>query len=132
MTKQSMGMFSVSAEYVPTTALITCSGPAGRIEICAALAFGGEIARLAGHVHFLFDLLAVDFEGSTEERLAMGRYAATQLAGVERVAVVLTPEVHTGEGEQAARVSGIDLRNFHSLQDGLDWLGSRNPGFTQR
>jgi hypothetical protein len=115
-------MFSVSAEYVPTTVLITCSGAAGRTEICAALAFGGQIALASGRAHFLFDMLAVDFEGTTEDRLAMGRYAATQLAGVERIAVVLTPEVHTGEGEQAARQGGIDLRNFHELHDGLDWL----------
>ena len=121
----SHGMFTVSVNYVPSTVLVACSGSAGVAEICAALAFGGEIARRAGHGHFIFDLLAVDFQGTTEERQAMGRYAASQMHGVQRLAVVLPREIHTGEGEAAAREAGLDLRNFHSLQDGMEWLAGR-------
>src|SRR5688572_19898405 len=65
---RSKGMFTVSVEYGPSMVLIACSGPATVTEICGALWFGGEIARRDKRPRFLFDLLAVEFDGTDEDR----------------------------------------------------------------
>ena len=118
----SRGMFAVSVEYGPTMALIACTGPATVAEICSALWFGGEIARRAERPKFLFDLLAVDFDGTDEDREEIGLVAASLLAGVDRIAVVLPATENTGVGERFARECGLKLCNFENLQAAMDWL----------
>ena len=118
----SRSMFTVSVSYGSTQILIAASGLATSTEICGALAFGGEIAKRTGQHQFLFDLLAVDFEGSVADRQEMGRFAATMLGSVSRIAVVLPRHVNTGDGERAAREMGLELKNFETLDAGLAWL----------
>ena len=118
----SRGMFSVSVEYGPTQVLIACVGPATVAEMCGALAFGGEIAKRAGRPQFVFDLLAVDFRGTSQDRQEMGRFAATMLAGMKRIAVVVAAAQYTGEGERAAREAGLAIRNFDDLNSAIGWL----------
>ncbi|TFZ05503.1 hypothetical protein EZ313_02190 [Ramlibacter henchirensis] len=115
-------MFTVSVEYGPSMVLIACSGPATATEICSALWFGGEIARRAKRPQFLFDLLAVDFEGTDGDREEIGLVAASLLGRVDRVAVVLSAAQNTGVGERFARESGLKLCNFESLAPAIDWL----------
>ncbi len=122
----SRGMFIVSVAYGPSMVLITCTGHATAMEICSAVLFGGEIARRSKRPQFLFDLLAVTFEGDDEDRREMGRTAASQLVGVDRIAVVLPAASNTGVGERLARGEGLELRNFGRLDAAIAWLGS--PG----
>lgn len=118
----SRGMFTVSVEYGPSMALIACSGPATVTEICSALWFGAEIARRAARPRFLFDLLAVDFHGSDQDREEIGLVAASLLGQVDRIAVVLSAAQNTGVGERFARRGGVELCNFESLAPAIDWL----------
>jgi hypothetical protein len=120
----SRGMFTVSVAYGSAFVMIAASGEAGVPEICGALALGGEIAGRSGKPRFVFDLLAVEFDGSISERQEIGRFAATLLRHVQKIAVVLSPETHTGAGEKAAQEAGLNLRNFASLPEALDWLAA--------
>jgi len=118
------GMFTVSVGYGPTLALITCSGQATVTEICSSLWFGGEVARRSRRPRFLFDLLGVDFQGTDQDRQEIGLVAASLLADVERIAVVLRADQNTGVGERFARECGLQLRNFESLAPAIDWLSA--------
>ncbi|MEZ0309666.1 MAG: hypothetical protein ACAH21_17215 [Ramlibacter sp.] len=118
----SRGMFAASVEYGPSFVLIACSGPATAAEICGALAFGAEIARRDGRTLFLFDLLAVDFEGTAQERQEMGRYAAAVMGTVRRLSVAVSPANLTHEAEHAARKAGLDICSFTSLPEAIEWL----------
>ena len=117
-------MFTVSVDYSPSFVLVACAGPATVAEICGALAFGAEIARREGRLQFLFDLLAVDFDGTPEERREMGLFAASLLGQVKQMAVVLTEAANTREGERSAREAGLDLRNFTSLPEAMEWMAA--------
>jgi hypothetical protein len=117
-------MFTVSVDYGPSFVLIACAGPATVAEICGALAFGAEIARREGRLRFLFDLLAVDFDGTAEDRKEMGLFAASLLGQITRIAVVLTSAANTGEGERSAREAGLELRNFTSLFEAIEWMAT--------
>lgn len=118
------GMFTVSVVYAPKSTLIACTGRAGQGEIGATLAFGGELARRRGHTGFVIDLLAMEFEGTQQEKEELGRYGAAQLAGIERVAVVLAPANDSGVGARAARSEGLQLRTFQHVEQALVWLSS--------
>jgi hypothetical protein len=118
----SKGMFTVSVAYGPSMALVACSGPATATEICGAVAFGAEVARRTERPRFLFDLLAVDFHGTDQDRKDMGRTAAALLGGLDRIAVVLTASQNNGVGERAANEAGAVLCNFENLTEAMDWL----------
>lgn len=126
----SKGMFNASVAYGPSMVLIACSGPATVVEICSALSFGGEIARRARRPWFLFDLLAVEFDGTPQDREEIGRVAAGFLRGVDRIAVVLTAATNTGDGERTARQCGLDVRNFETLTGAIGWLTGLAQGET--
>ena len=117
-------MFTVSVDYGPSFVLVACAGPATVTEICGALAFGAEIARREGRLQFLFDLLAVEFDGTPEDRREMGLFAASLLGQVKRMAVVLTAGANTGEGARSAREAGLDLCNFTSLPEAMEWMSA--------
>jgi hypothetical protein len=115
-------MFSVSVTHGCGQVLISAVGPARCGEICSAVAFAAETARRSGLSQFLFDLLAVDFFGTVEDREEMGRFVASSLAHVRRVAVVLADKDNTGDGARAARAAGLDLQNFATIAEALEWL----------
>ena len=118
----SKGMFTVSVAYGPKMVLIACSGPATVTEICSALTLGAEVARRTERPRLLFDLLAVDFHGTDQDRKEMGTVAASLLKSLDRVAVVLTAAQNTGVGERAAHEAGLVLCNFETLDEAIGWL----------
>jgi hypothetical protein len=119
------GMFTSSVSYGPATVFVTCVGPATVVEICGTLALGGEIARRSQCHKFLFDLLAVEFTGTDDEREEMGRFAATSLGGVvDRIAVVLPTAQNNGVGVRVAQRAGLEIRNFGGLSEAMEWLAS--------
>ncbi|MEJ6022056.1 Bug family tripartite tricarboxylate transporter substrate binding protein [Ramlibacter sp. PS4R-6] len=122
----SKGLFAVSVSYGPSMVLIACSGPATVLEICGALTFGAEVSRRSMRPLFLFDLLAVDFDGTDADRVEMGHVAAGLLHAVDRIAVVLKEEQNTHLGERQAQQEGLRIRNFENLPDAIEWLSSAN------
>jgi hypothetical protein len=124
MHYSSKGMFTVSVAYGPSMALVACSGPATATEICGAVAMSAEVARRTARPRFLFDFLAVDFKGTDQDRKEMGKTAASLLAGLDRIAVVLTSAQNTGVGERAANEAGAVLCNFENLTEAMDWLNA--------
>jgi hypothetical protein len=117
-------MFTVSVDYGPSFVLVACAGPATVAEICGAVAFGAEIARREGRLRFVFDMLAVDFDGTPADRREMGLFAASCLGQIKRLAVVVTAADNTGEGARSAREAGLDLCNFSSLPEAMEWMNA--------
>jgi hypothetical protein len=116
------GAFTMSVTYGPSTALITCSGPASVSELCGTVWFGSEIARRTKLPNFLFDFQAIKFQGTDEDREELGLIAASLLAEADRIAVVLSPSENYGTGERVAREAGLKLCNFENFQEAVNWL----------
>jgi hypothetical protein len=116
------GMFTVSLQYGPKIALIACSGPATVAEIHSTLCFAGEIARRSAHPRILFDLLALRFEGPPAQCDEMEIVAPHLKGVVDRIAVVMPPELNLFDCARSAR-SPLNVHFFGDLPDAFKWLG---------
>jgi hypothetical protein len=117
-----MDTFCVRAPRGLPYLLVQAWGPANLAELCAYVDFAAELAHRTNQHRALLDLLQVEVALSFTEHLQLGSHAAERLGQMERVASVVPERFRTGSSEKAARKSGLHLRTFTSLDEGLAWL----------
>jgi hypothetical protein len=119
-----MDTFSLRAPRGLPYVLVEASGPANLAELCACMDFAAALAHRTNSSRALLNLLHVEIALSFTEHLQLGAHAAERLKALERVASVVPARYRTGSSEKAAQKSGLHLRTFTSLEEGLAWLAS--------
>ena len=117
-----MDAFSLSAHRGLPYLLVEAAGPATLAELCAYVDFVAALAQWRHESRAMLDLLQVQITLTFTEHLQLGSYAAERLQQLERVASVVPQRYRTGSSEKAAQKSGLHLRTFTSLEEGLAWL----------
>jgi hypothetical protein len=117
-----MDTFCVRARRGLPYLLVKASGPANLAELCACIDFAAGLAQRTNQHRALLDLLQVEIALSFTEHLQLGSHAADKLRQLERVASVVPERFRTGSSEKAARKSGLHLRTFTALEEGVAWL----------
>jgi hypothetical protein len=118
-----MQTFSLCAPRGMPYLVVEAWGPANLAELCACVDFAAELAHRTQRSRALLNLLEVEIALSFTEHLQLGAHAAERLKSLERVASVVPERFRTGSSEKAARKSGLHLRTFTSLEEGIAWLG---------
>lgn len=114
--------FALVAHHRADHLVVEASGQGGLAELCACMDFTGSLARASGYRKAVLDLRALEVTLSFTEHLQLGAHAADRLQGLQRVASVVPAKYRTGTSEKAARKSGLPLKTFTSLQEGIAWL----------
>ena len=117
-----METFRVSAHRGLPYLLVEGCGPATLAELCAFMDFVAALAHWTHRDRAVLDLLQVEISLSFTEHLHLGSYAAERLRQLERVASVVPQRYRTGSSEKAAQKSGLHLRTFTSLDEGVAWV----------
>lgn len=117
-----MAPFTVSVRHTLPYLLVEAAGPASLADLCAYMDFVGALARKKPYRRALMDLRAVDIELAFTDHITLGAHAAEKLRDLERVASVVDIKYRTGTSEKAAQKSGLNLRTFTSLADGIGWI----------
>jgi hypothetical protein len=123
-----MDTFSLSAPRGLPYLLVEASGPATLAELCACIDFAAELAHRTHRSRALLNLLQVEIALSFTEHLQLGSHAADRLKPLERVASVVPARYRTGSSEKAAQKSGLHLRTFTALDEGVAWLTESGTG----
>jgi hypothetical protein len=116
--------FIVRVHAGPDYLQVDGAGPADLAELCGYMDLVGTVAARKGHTHAVLNLLDVEIALSFTDHLQLGAHAAQQLRNLKRVASVVPERFRTGTSEKAAQKSGLQLRTFTSLVEGLTWLAS--------
>ena len=114
--------FVLTAHHNPDHLHVAASGRGGLAHLCAFMDFTGCLARDSGCRKAVLDLRALEVTLSFTEHLQLGAHAADRLGSLKRVASIVPAKYRTGTSEKAARKSGLALKTFTSLEEGLAWL----------
>lgn len=115
-------LFNIAVKHGGPWLLVVGSGPAEYCDLAALVDVTARVAHAKGYRCVLADLLAVDPQMTQDEFAQIGRYVATTLGGLERVAAVVSRDRSTTES--AANQAGFRLRMFEDLQSAEAWLAS--------
>lgn len=114
--------FSITVHHGPEFLVVEGAGPALLGDMCGFMDLVAETAAKHGHRRVLMNLLAVEIDFGFTDHMALGAHAASELAGMERVASVVAAKYRVGTSERAAQKMGLALKTFTSLDEGLTWL----------
>lgn len=117
-----MEAFSITVRHGHPYLLVEASGPATLVDLCAYLDLVASLARRMRCRKAVMNLMAVDIQFSFTDHLTLGAHAAAALAELECVASVVNPKYRTGTSEKAAQKSGLKLRTFTNLEEGIAWV----------
>lgn len=120
-----MGAFTITVHHGLPYLLVEGSGPATLPDLCAYMDFVAEVARRKRQSRAVMNLLGIDIAFSFTEHLQLGSHAADRLKDLERVSSVVPERLRTGTSEKAAQKSGLRLKTFVSLEDGIAWAEGR-------
>jgi len=98
------------------------SGSVGLADLCGMADLVGTITAMSGERRAVLDLLATNIGLGFTDHLQLGTYVAQRLHHLERVASVVPERYRTGTSEKAAQKSGLQLRTFTDLGEGLRWV----------
>ena len=102
--------------------MVDAAGPATMADLCAYMDFVAALAYRTNRARAVMNLLQVDIGLSFTEHLQLGAHAAERLKQLERVASVVPARYRSGTSEKAAQKSGLHLRTFTTLDEGVAWL----------
>ncbi|HEY8358737.1 MAG TPA: hypothetical protein VIL30_14865 [Ramlibacter sp.] len=117
-----MPPFTITVHPDQALLLVEASGTATLAELCAYMDFVAALARSRRARQAVLNLLAVDIQFSFTDHLTLGAHAAQALHELERVASVVNGKYRSGTSEKAAQKSGLRLRTFTDLAEGLAWV----------
>ncbi|MGV3573162.1 MAG: hypothetical protein ACO1PB_21420 [Ramlibacter sp.] len=117
-----MEAFTITVRDGTPYLLVEAAGPATLVELCAYMDFVAGLARGRRCRKVVMDLLGVDIRFSFTDHLTLGAHAAHALQDLEQVASVVNPKYRTGTSEKAAQKSGLRLRTFTRLDEGVAWV----------
>lgn len=115
-------MFDVAVREDGPLLRVTGSGRARLSHFFGLVDLAGRVARMGGHRRLLVDLTRIEQELAFTEHLQLGAHAAEALAGVDRVATLVTPDQRRGSSEKSAQQHGLRLRTFTAESEALAWL----------
>lgn len=114
--------FTVTVHHAPSHLLVEGSGPASLGDLCGYMDLVGGICARQGYRRAVLNLLDVEIQLGFTDHMQLGSYAANSLRHLERVASVVPLRYRNGTSEKAAQKSGLQLRTFTDLEEGLAWL----------
>ncbi|TFZ08314.1 hypothetical protein [Ramlibacter humi] len=115
-------LFNIAVKHGGPWLLVVGSGPAEFCDLAALVDVAARLANAKSYRCVLADLLAVDPQLTQDEFARIGRYVATALDGLDRVAAVVARDRSTTES--AANQAGFRLRMFSDLHTAEAWLAS--------
>ena len=121
MPKRQTAFFNVSVHHGVSYLVLVLSGIADAADLEGAIAFGAQIARRHAYLRLLLDFMAVEFDGSDDDRTEVGQFAAGALAMLERVSVAVSEWQYNGTMEEVARSAGLNVKAFTSLEPAIEW-----------
>jgi hypothetical protein len=116
--------FTATVHHQPGLLLVVGAGPALLTDLCGFMDLVGTVATRSGYHRALMNLVNVQIALSFTEHLHLGAHAADRLRSLERVASVVSLQNRKGTSEKAAQKSGLQLRTFTSLEDGMAWVNA--------
>lgn len=119
--------FTITVHHSPEHLVVAGSGPALLADLCGYMDLVGGIAGREGYHRAVLDLSGVEIALSFTDHLQLGAHAADRLRNLERVASVVPEKYRTGSSEKAAQKSGLHLRTFTDLAEGLAWVAEPGP-----
>lgn len=114
--------FSIAIDKTEPYLAATAAGPAGLAELCGAAGMVGELVRFDGHARVLADLAGVQPDLSFTEHLRFGNHVWKLFGQLERLSVVVPPGYLDAPAVKAARLAGVALKTFLSLEDARAWI----------
>lgn len=101
--------------------LLVCSGGPTYNDFLAMIDLASNVAAREGWTRVLVDCMGVPATFTADERVALGKYAATALSG-KRVGLVVPSTERFDVTQSAAASAGGMLRYFRTHQDADTWL----------
>jgi hypothetical protein len=118
-------LFNIAVKHGGPSLLVIGSGPAQICDLLALVDVTARVGKMKGYRRVMADLLAVDPHLTEAEFTEVGTYTAAALAGVDRVAAVVSRDRRTTE--KAAQQAGLQLRMFADLHTAEAWLMGDKP-----
>jgi hypothetical protein len=115
-------MFQATVHHGADYLMVEASGFATLADLCGYMDLVGTIAGKRNYRRAVLNLLEVEIELGFTEHLQLGAHAAQSLRNLRQVASVVPERYRTGTSEKAAQKSGLQLRAFTSLQEGVVWV----------
>jgi hypothetical protein len=114
--------FTISIDNTDPYLAITAAGAAGLPELCGAAALVGEMVKFNGQLRVLADLGAVEPRLSFTDHLHFGNLVWNLLGRLERLAAVVPPGYLDAPAAKAARLAGVPLKTFLSVDEARAWV----------
>ena len=114
--------FTTTVHHGTDLLVVEGSGPALLADLCGFMDLAATIAGQRGYRRAVLDLLRVEIALSFTEHLHLGAYAAKALAGLERVASVVSLQNRKGTSEKAAQKMGLRFKTFTEMEEALVWV----------
>lgn len=115
-------MFNLSVQEGPGYLLIVASG-AGRVTpLCASSRFIEEVLHRTGSRRVLLDMMALTPMVNDDERQEVLGRLHPSVSHLDKLAVLMPRAVSLGLLLEAARVNGVDAREFDDVLKAEAWL----------
>jgi hypothetical protein len=114
--------FTTIVHHGPDLLIVEGRGPALLADLFGYMDLTATIASQGGYRRALLDLRGVEIALSFTEHLHLGAYAAKQLAGLDRVASVVSVQNRKGTSEKAAQKMGLHFKTFTSMDEARAWI----------